>query len=817
MGSGLVFQDGEGNNVAYRAPLNKEELRWQLRMLFGVDFPTVAQCPGHTAPFDALAEAYFARELGNMDGRVVTNSIWIASRGYGGKTHLLAYLTLMELLALYEVVLLGGSGEQSIRAHEETRGAWGYNAETYLCPSCGTLAFPKERVCRLCQKPLEGGDIVRVGAPTELLKGEALATKTSTIFGNKMQALPASSKSVRGPHPHRMRMDECLLVSSLVWTKRGKVRIGDILTTDSTLSLSGDGLVWRPVRKLLKKGVRHVVRVTLADGKELTCTPEHLLKTTTGWVAASDSIEREVYILPDAGEESRNTLSTVLEREHQSTGSRDDSMSILSAKDEDRFGGVLQVLDQVQAWSTDSTTTQMSGLRQPGIWRALSSMPRSVFGNNRCTNQNEHAKGSEVWNIESRVSCTGTLDRTWPVLESTCFCGSIYCRSGSRQLGDRGARRLLASERSSLGEAGASTSSPEGTWVHTHVPVGEQDAPLAFGITTSRVVSVVDAGEGEVYDIMLDDPHNFIAEGMVVHNCDEMDLKILDSALGQTIARSSDMPAQTVFASTHHYESGTMTELLKRAAKLDWPVRRWCFRDTMFKPENPGSWLLPEEIERKRREVNSNMWRTEYDLEPPKEHGSALFTQEQLNGLFTGPATEETLNRELCIEPPDADGEYVTSADWARKGDLSVITTFRTDNGPMRLVSLTRYFQQPWSAVISAFNERRSRYPGRGIHDATGLGDVIADQMEHRTHDYVITGANRNKLFLDLETGIDQGAIQLPQVEGLMEVFRQTQREDVYGTGHPPDEVVAVALAWQMAGNRLVNRKLGKVGRVRLV
>lgn len=490
----------------YVAPRNRKELAFQLKAMFGMSFPEKAVCPDHTAVFEALAEAYFAE---------TPVSIWIASRGFGGKTVALAALSLMELIGGYNVAILGGSGEQTSRTHKVSRDAWDHQSMAVMCLECHELNLYGETKCNDCGKPLDDDDPrIELGSPADRLKGaDPLVTRTIMNQGNEMQALTASQKSARGPHPQRLRMDEA----------------------------------------------------------------------------------------------------------------------------------------------------------------------------------------------------------------------------------------------------------------------------------------------------------------------DEMDIRIIDAAMGQTMMTDPDLPPQTVFASTHHHERGVMTELLIRAAERGWPVRRWCYKETLFSEDNPGSWLLPANIEAKKGEVTSHMWRIEYDLERPSE-GGAMFSKEKLVSLFYDVGSEgivdDALNQFVILEEYDPRGDYVTSADWGRKTDLSVIATIRYDVIPPRLVAWARLFHQPWPLAIAHYNKRATEmYPGKGIHDATGLGDVVAGYLDvPEAVDYIFTPASKTKCYMDYEAGVDSGAIRLPKLKSLIAIHRHVQREDLYGGGHPPDEIVALALGWQIAGVTLI-RKKGKsgIGRVRTI
>ena len=152
------------DKVFERWPQDDDELHLFVQAVWGFRIPRTAVCPGHSAPFDAFAEAFFARS---------PVTVWKASRGFGGKTMQLALLCLTEALCLgCGVTILGGSGAQSINAHRSTDSAW--------------------------QAP---------NAPRETLtKSTTFDTQLSN--GAWIRSLTASETSVRGPHPLRLRLDE---------------------------------------------------------------------------------------------------------------------------------------------------------------------------------------------------------------------------------------------------------------------------------------------------------------------------------------------------------------------------------------------------------------------------------------------------------------------------------------------------------------------------------------------------------------------------------------------------------------------------------
>jgi len=144
---------------------DEQNLKKFVQLAWGVKIPDVQVCENHTTPWRAFADAYFARD---------SVAVWKASRGFGGKSYLLALLGLTEAVTLKaNVNILGGSGEQSENVHKYTQDFWNYEQ-----------------------------------APKSLLVSDPSKRETKLVWGNYIKALQASQRSVRGPHPQRLRLDE---------------------------------------------------------------------------------------------------------------------------------------------------------------------------------------------------------------------------------------------------------------------------------------------------------------------------------------------------------------------------------------------------------------------------------------------------------------------------------------------------------------------------------------------------------------------------------------------------------------------------------
>lgn len=169
----MKFLGDDGELHDYIPPTNKWMLQKYIKMFFGMTVADTSVCANHDAPLDAAWAAYIAEHP------VI---VWLGSRGFAGKTTLLSSVAIIEALDGANVNVLGGSGRQSQRIHEFSNEAWNHTHE-----SDGIEYQPPFKI---------------------LVPKEPTSWRFETIMRNRMIALTASTKSARGPHPQRLRMDE---------------------------------------------------------------------------------------------------------------------------------------------------------------------------------------------------------------------------------------------------------------------------------------------------------------------------------------------------------------------------------------------------------------------------------------------------------------------------------------------------------------------------------------------------------------------------------------------------------------------------------
>jgi hypothetical protein len=160
-----------------------DELHEAVKKYFNVDIPRVKVCAHHEAPFTAFADAFFARYTWSQFGKLLVVSA----------ASLCCLLSLVFAESVFlgaKCNILGGSGEQSERVLNYINGEEMPHA-FWNAPDAPKS--PDHRRFRV-----EVAENAR-GITKKMIK---------LTNGGYLKALMASSRSVRGPHPQRLRLDE---------------------------------------------------------------------------------------------------------------------------------------------------------------------------------------------------------------------------------------------------------------------------------------------------------------------------------------------------------------------------------------------------------------------------------------------------------------------------------------------------------------------------------------------------------------------------------------------------------------------------------
>jgi hypothetical protein len=290
---------------------------------------------------------------------------------------------------------------------------------------------------------------------------------------------------------------------------------------------------------------------------------------------------------------------------------------------------------------------------------------------------------------------------------------------------------------------------------------------------------------------------------LLLDEIDEMDLEILDAALGQPLPQKNYLGQinhpYTVMCSTWQNPQGTFTEIRRRADEQGIPVYQWCYRESANEVDG---WLTQESIAEKRAAIPKIMWETEYELNEPAI-GSRAFDPEAVERSFSIPfepieQKEKKDFEEFRFEKCERDGKYVAGADWAKEQDYTVIAVGRVDVTPHRLVYYARFNRLPYPIMIDYFNKAINDYDANPIHDGTGLGNVIQDHLDERARPFLMIGDKRARMLSEYVNAIESDKWRFPKIKSAYVETKYCQVGDLY-SGHTkdfhlPDSVCAFAL-----------------------
>jgi hypothetical protein len=251
-----------------------------------------------------------------------------------------------------------------------------------------------------------------------------------------------------------------------------------------------------------------------------------------------------------------------------------------------------------------------------------------------------------------------------------------------------------------------------------------------------------------------------------------------------------------------------MAQELARFETEGLPVYEWCYKDT----SNPiDGWLDPAFVEQKRREVSAERWRVEYDLGEPSIGNRAIDAQ-AVEKMFSLPTTtirqrENKEWQEYRFEKPNQSKEYVIGADWAQAVDWTVISVVDVSVFPVKVVHWVRMRRHPYPVMVGIFNRLMKEYNAEGIHDATGLGAVVADYIDRRARGFIMAGRARDDMLSEYVSSVENGKWLAPRIREFYLSHLYCSTEQLFNRGkefHLPDEVCSMALVWRQISKRAI-------------
>jgi hypothetical protein len=163
---------------------------------------------------------------------------------------------------------------------------------------------------------------------------------------------------------------------------------------------------------------------------------------------------------------------------------------------------------------------------------------------------------------------------------------------------------------------------------------------------------------------------------------------------------------------------------------------------------------------------------------------------------------------------------YITGWDLARKRTATVGITVAVCGAAARVVALERHRNNDWKVVLERIKQRQGEYPGRLLIDATGLGDVIVEELaDYNPQPVIFTPATKAELLINVELMHAQERIlyqrwELPDGSGKTWSLEDELREARWDNNSHCDGLMALALALWPLRRRPTPIIAPRVGRV---
>jgi hypothetical protein len=217
--------------------------------------------------------------------------------------------------------------------------------------------------------------------------------------------------------------------------------------------------------------------------------------------------------------------------------------------------------------------------------------------------------------------------------------------------------------------------------------------------------------------------------------------------------------------------------------------------------DNPT--IDPQVIENAKKELPWRLFRQFYLAEFVDD--GAVFTN--IDGCTFGEKFILTGEIHQWFDPSFKEYSVVIGADWAKKQDFTVFIAIDMASG--RVVGIMRFHRKPYTEQVRilAFFARKFKYVEMILHDKTGVGEAIDDNLAYINQPYrgiIQTNSLKAELIMKLITGFEQGQIKIPFWSEMIGELRAYEvKVNALGTtqygapsGKHDDIVSSLAFAW---------------------
>ena len=145
-------------------------------------------------------------------------------------------------------------------------------------------------------------------------------------------------------------------------------------------------------------------------------------------------------------------------------------------------------------------------------------------------------------------------------------------------------------------------------------------------------------------------------------------------------------------------------------------------------------------------------------------------------------------------------GGTASASTGPRSADHTVAVVVRCDTTPLQVVAAYRAQRRSWQVMTEHVGALLDEYPGPAEHDETGAGSAIGEFQALKAHrqlqGFTMVGRDRTDLFRNYIAAIERHEIVCPRIDVFYTEHLYCGEDDLFGSGHSPETLVALALAY---------------------
>ena len=301
--------------------------------------------------------------------------------------------------------------------------------------------------------------------------------------------------------------DACFVAETQIWTKRGDVAIEKVVPGDEVMTRKG----WRKVaHSWMTRKDALVVRAIFSDGSVVVCTPNHLFATDKGFVQL-DSLRYSDKLI---------TWKQLSLTEEYTPSEKMGTTQTDSSSFTERCGSFTKGRFLKGTLSTTSTILQ----RALQTYRNLHVLlQKSTQESMRPTDQTRRSTlrkyvHSLLGGIGLQRDASGTVSTPQALFAQNMRGSARSAGSSLLEIVEESSVPTTAN-RHGVESSNSISSQTNARFAEKNLAITDTTKPSIAAENAPQLVGLQQAGFADVYDLEVEEEHEFFANGMLVHNC----------------------------------------------------------------------------------------------------------------------------------------------------------------------------------------------------------------------------------------------------------------------------------------------------------